>query len=402
MQLITNLSKYLIFALLSCSLVLITTWKDENVDQVDYFSAPYTPSIDPIVLTPAHSDNTIWSSIRSEFKLDHQAQTAQVQAEIHKLLADQNKLYSILKAAAPYIYFIHQQTEARGLPSELALIPVIESEFNPNDHSTKGATGLWQLMPQTARELGIKVHGNYDGRRDVVASTKAALAYFNDLGNFFKGNWYLAIAAYDCGQGKVQSAERRTGTDDFWKLPLPQETKQYVPKLLAVAAIVNNPKKYGVTLPAVTNKPYFTQLTVKKPVSLAKVAKKSGIDVKTLHTLNPDYNHGIIPKKGTYTVLMPVAKAPIMTAQLSTPNTASKTNAQTAIVKTNATSVTTTVSHSSTMHKSVAKKTLATHHVKTIHTKAKKHTSTLSHIHRKPATYHFETVHAMEVKSRSV
>ncbi|WP_170131724.1 transglycosylase SLT domain-containing protein [Aquicella lusitana] len=267
----------------------------------------------------SNPDETVWDSLSREFKLDHKVQTAQVQAEIRKLLADQNKLYQILTAAAPYIYFIQQQTQARGLPGELALIPFIESEFNPNDHSNKGATGLWQLMSGTARELGVKVKAGYDGRRNVVASTKAALAYFKDLGNNFNGNWYLAIAAYNCGQVKVESAVRRTGSKSFWNLPLPKETKYYVPKLLAVAEIVENPQKYGVALPAITNQPYFTAVKVDKAVNLTKLAKSSGINIKTLNTLNPDYKQGTVPKGKDSTLLVPIKKASVVQAQLGKP-----------------------------------------------------------------------------------
>lgn len=266
------------------------------------------------------NQNTVWDSLRSEFKLDHKTDSTAVKAEIRKLLADQGKLRSILNAAVPYIYFIHKQVEARGLPAELALIPVIESEFNPNDKSNKGATGLWQLMPATARDLGIKVQASYDGRRNVIASTKAALAYFKDLGNLFKGNWYLAIAAYNCGEGKVMSAQKKAGgSDSFWHLHLPKETQLYVPKLLAVAAIVNNPQKYGIELPNVTNKPYFQAVKVKvktktkakqKTLDLKKVAKSSNINIKTLNALNPDLRHDMVAIKDSHTVLVPVAKAP--------------------------------------------------------------------------------------------
>lgn len=309
MHLLTNLSKLLIFAVLVCSLLLVWDGGDVAITNVAYTNANESAN--------ANSDNSIWSSMSREFKLDHKTQSARVQAEIRKLLADQGKLYNILRAAGPYIYFIHQQTKARGLPAEIALIPVIESEFNPNDHSKKGATGLWQLMRGTAHELGVKVKSNYDGRRDVVASTKAALAYFNDLGNDFNGNWYLAIAAYNCGQGKIASVIRRTGSNSFWNLPLPQETKIYVPKLLAVAAIVKNPKKYGVKLPPITNKPYFTEVKANKPINLTQVAKSSGVSEKTLHTLNPDYNHGVVPKKGAYTLLVPINKVPAIKANLN-------------------------------------------------------------------------------------
>jgi membrane-bound lytic murein transglycosylase D len=197
----------------------------------------------PVPIVETKPVDTIWNNIRDDFKIDHKVEQAQVKKEIHKLLADQDKLYSILKAAGPYLYFIHQQTQQRGLPSELALIPVIESEFNPNDYSTKGATGLWQLMPGTAHELGIKVRSRYDGRRNVVVSTAAALAYLKDLGTAFDGNWYLAIAAYNCGQVKIDSAIRRAGSRSFWSLSIPKETKLYLPKLLAVAEIIKNPAK---------------------------------------------------------------------------------------------------------------------------------------------------------------
>jgi len=270
-----------------------------------------------VVSQPNHG--SIWSTMQDELNLDHKDQSPQVKAEIRKLLADQDELYRILKAASPYIYFIYKQTRERGLPAELALIPVIESEFNPNDHSNKGATGLWQLMPGTARDLGVKVKSNYDGRRNVVASTRAALAYFNDLGNLFKGNWLLAIAAYNCGEGRVASAQRRAGSHSFWNLPLPTETKYYVPKLLAVAAIIKNPEKYGFQLPPISNEPYFAEVKVNKSVNLEKVAKTSGISVDTLHKLNPDLKNNIVPtsNKGTTTLLVPVKKVETVKTQLS-------------------------------------------------------------------------------------
>src|SRR5579885_1907413 len=308
MQSIINLSKFFILAVLSATIIL--TWYDGK-NEVNELVPTGVREISGV-----ESVDSVWNIMSREFKLDNRAGSSQVKAEIRKLLADQGKLYNILKAAGPYIYFIHKQTEARGLPAEIALIPAIESEFNPNDKSNKGATGLWQLMSGTAHELGVKVKAGYDGRRNVVASTKAALAYFNDLGNMFKGNWYLAIAAYNCGQVKVQSAVRRTGSDSFWNLPLPKETKYYVPKLLAVAEIVKNPEKYGVQLPPVLNEPYFAEVKVNKPVSLEQVAKKAGVSVETLHTLNPDYTHVSQPKKDAGTLLVPVDKAPVVKATL--------------------------------------------------------------------------------------
>lgn len=270
-----------------------------------------------VVSDGGYVSNSVWDAIRGEFQLDNRAQSPQVKAEIRKLLADQGQLYDILKAAGPYIYFIHQQTESRGLPSELALIPVIESEYNPNDKSNKGASGLWQLMSQTAHELGVNVKSGYDGRKNVIASTKAALAYFKDLGVYFNGNWYLAIAAYNCGQGKVQNAIKKTGTNSFWSLPLPKETKYYVPKLLAVAEIVKNPDKYGVQLPPIADTPYFTEVKVDKPVKLDSIAKSSGVSIDTLNKLNPDLARGQQPANTTTSLLVPVDKARVVKAEVA-------------------------------------------------------------------------------------
>lgn len=323
MQLISNLYKYFVFAVLGLSLVVALNCNktQQSLRTPVNFSTPALYQAESVTtfdlikkevveepLSQQKSDS-IWHTIGQNFELDHKDQSARVKKEIHRFLADQDQLYQMLKAAGPYIYYIYEQTQARGLPAEIALIPLIESEFNPNDHSKKGATGLWQIMPQTGRELGIKIKAGYDGRRNVIASTKAALAYFNDLGNLFKGNWYLAIAAYNCGQVKVANVSKRTGSKSYWNLPLPKETKLYVPKLLAAAAIVKNPKKYGIKLPPINNKPFFTELKVAKPITLVKVAKSSGIDIKTLQALNPDHKQEIIPKKGTNSLLVPISKA---------------------------------------------------------------------------------------------
>jgi len=313
MQLINQFSKFFIFVVLSCSLIFVL--HDNNLDiKASNFTNDFSEVVQP--------DDTIWNSISDQFQLDHQTQSAPVQAEIRGLLADQQKLYQILQAAAPYIYFIHEKAQEKGLPGELALIPVIESEFNPNDHSTKGAAGLWQLMSGTAHELGVSVKSGYDGRKNVVSSTNAALAYFKDLGNDFKGDWYLAIAAYNCGQVRIASAVKKTGSHNFWNLPLPHETRCYVPKLLAVAAIVEDPEKYGVKLPPITNKPYFTQIKVASPVNLPKLASASGVDIDTLRVLNPDYSRGKVPKSkdGTYAFLVPVDHVSVIKNQLQKTN----------------------------------------------------------------------------------
>ncbi len=312
MRILTIHSKYLIFVLLSISLLL--SLYGFHVEDTPLCNHPKL--CDDFILQPAES---IWSNIGSKLTLDHEVQSPRVQAQIRHLLADKKKLYEVLQSAAPYIYFIHQKTQARHLPSEIALIPAIESEFNPNDQSRRGAAGLWQLMPSTALQLGIKIKAPYDGRRSVISSTEAALAYLKDLHDDFHGNWDLAISAYNCGQQKIKSATRYAGSNNFWKLNLPAETKIYLPRLLAMAEIIKNPRKYGIKLPPIGNKPYFIQLEMNKPVSLAKIAKMTGADLDTLHSLNPEYHSdNTLPnKKGAYTLLVAVKDAKQMKNKLA-------------------------------------------------------------------------------------
>ncbi len=281
--------------------------------KVSQLEIPKKPIIGkPMVTKPdttstSDDEDGVWNSISRDLKLDHQADSAKVKSEVKKILAEQGKFNSILKAAGPYIYYIFEQTKMKGLPAEVALIPIIESEFNPNDRSSVGATGLWQLMSGTAHELGVIVKGGYDGRRNVIASTRAALLYFNDLGKNFKGNWYLAFAAYNMGQGGVEKAVRRAGSQIFWNLSLPKETQYYIPKLLAVAEIIKNPEKYGVTLPPISNEPYFAELKTKKSVDLSELSNAVGAPLDALRALNPDYKNGNVqPKNGVYTLLVPL------------------------------------------------------------------------------------------------
>lgn len=320
MQTITNTSKYLILILLSCTSVLVTRnslMTDSNdslqLPQVAELEVPKMPSLESFY-TQQQSD-TIWQAISSSFSLDHKADDPRVRSEIRKLLANRDHFNKVLKNAGPYMYFIYQQTKAYGLPAEIAMIPFIESEFSPNDHSNKGALGLWQLMPATARGLGVKVGHGYDGRRNVISSTQAALKYFNYLGTMFDGNWYLAIAAYNSGEGTVLAAKRRAGSTDYFQLNhLPLETRLYVPKLLAVAEIISHPEKYGVTLPEIKDQPYFTKVKLEKPATLSKVAKKSGIQLTTLRKLNPDVKPGVAApiKNGERALLVPVDKADLV------------------------------------------------------------------------------------------
>jgi membrane-bound lytic murein transglycosylase D len=311
-----NVPKYLVLSVLSCNLLSVSNSSKAAFAALETTSQSQNSS--------SNQSDSIWSSMSQEFKLNHATNLAQVQAEIRKLQAHPEGLYHALQSAGPYIYYVYQQTQAHGLPAELALLPVIESEYNPNNRSGVGALGLWQLMPKTASELGVKVKPSYDGRRDVIASTQAALTYLGDLGRNFAGNWYLAIGAYNCGPGAVHHASRKSGSTNFWNLPLPKETREYVPKLLAVAAVVKDPARYGMVLPPVSNQPYFTEVKMDKPVNLTTVAHTTGVNIATLNKLNPDYakTKGSVPaaKDGAYTLLVPIDQAYVVKAKFSENN----------------------------------------------------------------------------------
>lgn len=266
--------------------------------------------------------NSIWATMGEQFKLDHYTRRPEVKAQIRWLQQHQHYVYRNLSAAAPYIYYIYQQTQAKHLPAELALLPFIESQYNPYARSYVGADGLWQLMPATASHLGVKMNHAYDGRRDIITSTNAALDYFETLHQLFNGNWTLAIAAYNGGSGTVQTAMRRHRyffhKPTFWDLYLPAQTHAYVPKLLALAAVIQDPGKYHIQLPPINNVPYFAAVNVKKRINLAQAAKSVGVSVSTMHTLNPGYRGANTdPKTGTSTLLIPIGKLAAFEAKLA-------------------------------------------------------------------------------------
>lgn len=193
----------------------------------------------------------------------------------------------------PYLHFIISELEQRKLPYELALIPLLESGFNPNAGARGGPAGLWQLIPATGQRFGLTQSAWYDGRRDVVASTSAALHYFEHLRDEFNGDWLLAIAAYNCGERTVQQAiarnRNRGRAADFWSLSLPGGTRRYVERLLNVTAVVADPSSYGVQPAIVPNRPYFDVADVGINLPLSRVAAASGLAADEFRALNPAF-----------------------------------------------------------------------------------------------------------------
>lgn len=270
--------------------------------------------------TYRNADN-LWEVLRDEFSLQHYEESYAVQAKIQWYMNNQDYLLRTASRAAPYLYYISQQVRKRHLPAELVLLPIVESGYNPFSVSSVGASGIWQLMPDTATGLGIKHDWWYDGRRDVIASTSAALNYLAYLQSFFEGNWLLAIAAYNTGEGNVLAAIKRNIRDgrdtDFWSLPVAQETRDYVPSLLALAAIISHPDKYPVYLPPIRNAPYLAQVDVGVQINLKYAAMLAGISNKKLLQLNPGFKGPSISMRGPYKLILPIENVEQFTENLA-------------------------------------------------------------------------------------
>ena len=258
-----------------------------------------------------HED--IWERIRAGYKLQDQIGTnPRIERQRFSFASRPASIQQIAGRSSPYIHYIVEQLEEHGMPLELALLPMIESSYNPLAYSPAQAAGLWQFIPSTGRLYNLRQTNWYDGRRDITASTGAAIRYLQRLHDMFNGDWLLALAAYNAGEGTVSRAiernERQGLPTDYWNLPLPRETQDYVPKLLAVSQIVQSPAAYGVTLAPIANEPYFEKVAIRHQLDLARVADMADVDKDELYQLNPAFKRGIT-LDGPRHLLVPVDKA---------------------------------------------------------------------------------------------
>jgi membrane-bound lytic murein transglycosylase D len=218
-----------------------------------------------------------------------------------------------------YLFHIVEEVEKRGMPTEIALLPMIESAYNPIAQSHMRAAGMWQFIPSTGKKYGLKQTWWYDGRRDVLAATQAALDYLQFLHETF-GDWELALAAYNCGEGKVQRAiaynRKKRKPTDYASLKLPKETRNYLPKLQAVKNIIADPELLGVDLEAVPNRPYFTVVEAPPHIDVAMAAKLADVPVEEFRYLNPGHNRPVITPVANRQLLVPVDKAEVFQANL--------------------------------------------------------------------------------------
>lgn len=262
--------------------------------------------------TPSKYKNTVWERLISLYSLP-EIENERIDRELNWYLRHPAYLARIQQRAEPYLHLILDEVEAKNIPGELALLPVVESAFLPEAYSKSDASGLWQFLPATGRFYGLQQNTWYDGRRDVYASTKAATAFLKHLGETFDGDWHLALASYNYGKGNVRKAieknENLNLATDYWSLDLPKETADYVPRLLAIAKIFANADKYNVQLQNIPNKPYCELVDTKSQLDLNKAAELANTPLNEFLKLNPGFNLSSTAPQGPHHLLIPVSKA---------------------------------------------------------------------------------------------
>ena len=266
-----------------------------------------------------HGD--VWKRMTVGFKMDENRWDSRIEAQRSWFISRQPYIDRLSARASRYLYHTVKEAERRGLPTELALLPVIESSYDPAATSSAAAAGMWQFIPSTGKIYGLKQNTAYDGRRDVVESTRAAYEFLGSLYNQF-GSWELALAAYNAGPGRIQQAINRNQAaglpTDYWSLKLPQETMNYVPRFLAGAQIIKTPSNYGVSLPPIANRPHFREVAVAPGSSLNQIAASVGLSRAELYQLNPGHRGEVVDASSTMRILIPADVNPSVDAKLRT------------------------------------------------------------------------------------
>jgi len=262
---------------------------------------------------PSPEFDNVWAKLVGDFGLpacDEQAESlmwAQWYADHVEYMA------RVMKRARPWIYFISEELEARDMPGELALLPIVESAYDPFAYSSGRALGTWQFIAETGKHYGLRQDWWYEGRRDVWASTHAALDYLEHLGSKFDGDWLLALAGYNSGENRVERMVKKNLKNgkpaDFWNIHLPKETKGYVPKLLGLACLFQNPDSYGFEFPKAPNKPVIAAVEMDAQSDLVLISQHSQVSVDVLFSLNPGFSRWATSPQGPWRIILPLAGA---------------------------------------------------------------------------------------------
>jgi len=278
----------------------------------------YTAAETSRTIDLTHPPRDVWDRIRRGFAIPN-LQTDLVDHWTHYYASNPESVLIMSRRAGRYLYHIVDELNRRGLPTELALLPFVESAYNPTALSRSQASGLWQFIPSTGRHYNLEQDWWRDMRRDPVASTSAALDYLTYLYEF-QGDWYLALASYNWGEGSVRRAldrnEKKGLGLDYRALAMPDETRNYVPKLQAIKNIIASPEKYGIALPAISNTPYFTSIKRHRDIDVEVAAQLAEMSVDEFRALNPAHNRPVIKADDNTEILLPSDKADIFMANL--------------------------------------------------------------------------------------
>jgi len=279
-----------------------------------------TPRPQPVTEAPEHVHDSVWERLTHRFELpeclDHEANLdwAQWYAERPDYMA------RVFKRAQPWIYHIANELERRDMPGELALLPIVESAYDPFAYSSGRALGTWQFISGTGRRYGLNQNWWYDGRRDVWSSTDAALRYLDELATEFEGDWLLALAGYNAGENRVaRQVKKNTAAGkptDYWSLKLPRETKGYVPKLLGLTCLFKYPDRFAFQYPDTPDQPVIEAVDLGQQADLVLVAQMADVPIDVLFTLNPGYNRWATSPDGPYRVVLPLESAGVLEARL--------------------------------------------------------------------------------------
>ena len=321
------------FLLSACALI------KPNSDSLSDYQAPNllldenTPALSTLAVTESESievsEDTLveveitdlWQRVRDQYQLDIDVDNRPVNAQLNWFKKHQGYINRVSLRAERYLYFIMEQIEARDMPGEIALLPIVESAFDPFAYSHGRASGVWQFIPSTGHIYGLNQDWWYDGRRDIRRSTIGALKFLKGLSREFKGDWMLALAAYNSGAGTVRKAIRKNKRKglptDFWSLSLPKETRDYVPKLFALAKLIGEPEKYGITVPFIENKPYFAVVNTGSQMDLSQAAVMADVELEEIYKLNPQYNQWATSPNGPHEILVPVESKAQIEEQLA-------------------------------------------------------------------------------------
>ncbi len=256
-----------------------------------------------------HNQGNVWGRVYNGFRIQNNNYRPLVKHYINKFSRNPIRIERLSSRASDYLFMVVNELNRRHMPTELALLPFVESAYRNTAYSHAGAAGMWQFIPSTGRIYGLKQTGSYDARMDSFAATRAALDYLQKLNRQFRGDWLLSLAAYNAGENRIQRAimenRRRGKRTDYWSLRLPRETQHYVPRLLAFKEILRRPGAYRVRLRAVPNVAALTQIRVNKAVDLRKAAAHAGLPANTLASLNPSYLHGITTPRFSNSIIVP-------------------------------------------------------------------------------------------------